>query len=105
MIDDKKKKTLDELAPDGADDVFDLLKGRLSLVPGNDFGFMKLSRRMCLIQRDDAGEATGFLVGPDLMLTAAHALMGTSGIFADPDKVTILFDRFEWNTPEFGDQC
>jgi hypothetical protein len=107
MINDKDKETLDELAPDGADDVFDLLKGRLSLVDPNDFGFMKLSRRMCLIQRDDAGEDTGFLVGPDLMLTAAHALMGTSGIFADPDKVTILFDRFKWNTQKlaFGDQC
>lgn len=109
MINDKDKKSFDELAAAGADDVFDLLKGRLSVVPGNAFGFMKLSRRMCLIQREDAGEATGFLVGPDLMLTAAHALMGTSGIFADPDKVTILFDRFKWKTrkhiPAFGDQC
>ena len=48
--------------------------------------FLKLSRRVCLIERDDASEATGFLVAPDLILTTAHALMGTSGIFADPDQ-------------------
>jgi hypothetical protein len=101
------KNILRKLSDDGADDIFDELK--LNLVDPRDVGFMKLSRRMCLIEREDAGEATGCLVGPDLMLTAAHALMGTSGIFADPDKVTIRFDRFEWNTkkhiPAVGDQC
>lgn len=71
--------------------------------------FRKLSRRVCLIDREDASEATGYLIGPDLMLTTAHALMGTSGIFADPDKVTVRFDRFIWNertkTIAMGDSC
>jgi hypothetical protein len=70
---------------------------------------MKLSRRVCLIERKHATPATGFLVGPDLMLTAAHALMGTSGIFAHPDDVTVKFDQFIWNertnTPAKGDEC
>src|SRR6184192_830790 len=69
----------------------------LHAVDPRDFQFMKLSRRVCLIQRDDAGEATGFLVGPDLMLTAAHALRGTAGVFADPATVAIKFDQFIWN--------
>jgi hypothetical protein len=78
--------------------------------PAHDpFEFRKLSRRVCLIRRDQGSEATGFLVGPDLMLTAAHALMGTSGIFADPEEVTILFDQFIWNKKTrlmaTGDQC
>jgi hypothetical protein len=78
--------------------------------PAHDpFEFRKLSRRVCLIRRDQGSEATGFLVGPDLMLTAAHALMGTSGIFADPEEVTILFDQFIWNKKTrrmaAGDQC
>ncbi len=69
----------------------------------------KLSRRVCLIDRADGSEATGFLVGPDLMLTTAHALMGTEGIFADPAQVTVKFDQFLWNqktgTKAMGDQC
>lgn len=96
-----------------ADDIFDQLKEELRPVDPREtdprFEFMKLSRRVCLIERDDASEATGFLVGPDLMLTTAHALMGTRGIFADPDSVTIKFDQFIWNektdTRAKGDQC
>ncbi|MEK6373984.1 MAG: serine protease [Acidobacteriota bacterium] len=94
---------------DGEADIFDQLKDELRLVNPREVEFMKLSRRVCLIERDDASEATGILVGPDLMLTTAHALMGTSGIFADPDTVTIRFDRFVWNartgTLAFGDSC
>lgn len=89
------------------DDVVELQQ--LHAVDPRDFHFMKLSRRVCLIERDDAATATGFLVGPDLMLTAAHALRGTAGIFADPATVTIKFDHFVWNrrtgTLATGDQC
>jgi hypothetical protein len=71
--------------------------------------FRKISRRVCLIRRDRGTESTGFLVGPDLMLTTAHALLGTSGIFADPEEVTILFDQFIWNkktkTRAWGARC
>ena len=71
--------------------------------------FMKLSRRVCLIRRKRGMSATGFLVGPDLMLTSAHALLGTSAIFADPDEVTVLFDQFIWDkkkqTRAKGDSC
>src|SRR6185503_16710352 len=73
------------------------------------FEFIKLSRRVCLIERDDGPEATGFLVGPDLILTTAHALMGTRGIFADPDHVIVKFDQFVWNKETkrlaHGDEC
>jgi len=94
-------------------DVFDQLRDQLRDVDPREmnprFEFMKLSRRVCLIERDDASEATGVLVGPDLMLTTAHALMGTKGIFADPDHVTVKFDQFIWNekthTRARGDQC
>src|ERR1044071_974819 len=71
--------------------------------------FVKLSRRVCLIQRSKGAEGSGLLVGPDLMLTAAHTLMGTDGVFANPDEVTILFDQFVWNektkTRAHGDAC
>jgi hypothetical protein len=74
-----------------------------------DSEFVRLSRRVCLIERDDASEATGYLVGPDLMLTTAHALMGTRGIFADPDSVTIKFDQFkddkERGISTMGEEC
>lgn len=57
----------------------------------------RASRRVCLIERKDGSEATGVLIGPDLILTAAHALRGTARIFADPSQVTIRFDEFMWN--------
>jgi hypothetical protein len=95
------------------DDIFESLKDKLHPVDPREanprFEFMKLSRRVCLIERDDGAEGTGYLVGPDLMLTTAHALMGTRGIFADPDHVLIKFDQFIWNertqTRAQGDQC
>jgi len=98
---------------DENDDVFDLLKDELRLVNPREtnpqFEFMKLSRRVCLIEREDASPATGFLAGPDLMFTTAHALMGTRGIFADPAQVTIKFDQFIWNEKTqalaMGDEC
>jgi hypothetical protein len=98
---------------DDGDDFLERLGEELRPVDPRDvnprFEFVRLSRRVCLIDRDDASEATGFLVGPDLMLTTAHALMGTSGIFADPDHVTVKFDQFIWNertqTRAMGDQC
>jgi hypothetical protein len=83
-------------------DMFDVLKTGLQTVDPRGFEFMKMSRRVCLIRRDDAAEATGSLIGPDMMLTTAHALMGTSGIFADPANVEILFDQFEWDKTAEG---
>jgi len=90
-------------------DIFDEVIDGLRLVNPRSVEFMKLSRRVCLIRRKQAADATGFLVGPDLMLTAAHALLGTSTVFADPDDVTILFDQFRWNVKTdidaIGDSC
>lgn len=83
--------------------------GDLRAVDPRAAQFRTLSRRVCLIRREFAPESTGFLVGPDLMLTAAHNLMGTEGIFADPAEVTILFDQFMWDKKKGmlakGDQC
>jgi hypothetical protein len=98
---------------DDQDDMFDEDEKGLQAVDLQErdrrLEFVKLARRVCLIERDDASEATGFLVGPDLILTTAHALMGTRGIFADPDHVTIKFDQFIWNkkknTLAAGDEC
>src|SRR5258708_25179396 len=90
-------------------DAFDEMVNELRPVNPRAVEFMKLSRRVCLIRRKRGADATGFLVAPDLMLTSAHALLGTSGVFADPDDVTVLFDQFAWNTktqmPAKGDSC
>lgn len=95
--------------PDELRDAFDEMTNELRPVNPRAVEFMKLSRRVCLIRRKRAADATGFLVGPDLMLTSAHALLGTSRVFADPDDVTILFDHFKWNvktgTYAIGDSC
>src|SRR3954465_889525 len=90
-------------------DAFDEDINRLRPVNPRAAEFMKLSRRVCLVRRRRGADATGFLVGPDLMLTSAHAPLGTPGVFADPDDVTILFDHFKWNaktgTDAIGDSC
>src|SRR3954453_821214 len=95
--------------PEHERDAFNEVVDGLRLVNPRKVEFMNLSRRVCLISRTRAPDATGFLVAPDLILTAAHALLGTSSIFADPDDVTILFDQFLWNvkkgTPAKGDSC
>jgi len=95
--------------PDGERDIFDERINQLRPVNPRAVEFMKLSRHMCLIRRKRGMSATGFLVGPDLMLTSAHALLGTSAVFADPDDVTVLFDQFMWNvktrTAAMGDAC
>jgi hypothetical protein len=95
--------------PEDRRDAFDEEINILRPVNPRAVEFMKLSRRVCLIQRKRAADANGFLVGPDLMLTSAHALLGTSTVFADPDDVTVLFDHFKWNvetgSDAIGDSC
>jgi hypothetical protein len=97
--------------PEKNRDAFDEMANRLRLVNPRAVEFMKLSRRVCLIRRKRAPDATGFLCAPDLILTSAHALLGTSTVFAnlDEDEVTILFDQFLWNvkkgTAAKGDSC
>lgn len=90
-------------------DEFDKVVDGLRSVNPRSVEFMKLSRRGCLIRRKRGSDATGVLVGPDLLLTAAHTLLGTNGIFADPSDVTLLFDQFMWNrktqTRAKGDSC
>jgi hypothetical protein len=97
--------------PDSIEHVEEIVRPQpmLENVDPRDPGFRRLARRVCLIRREHGSESTGFLVGPDLMLTAAHNLYGTAGVFADPAEVTILFDQFIWNretmTMAFGDGC
>ena len=69
--------------PEGERDAFDEKVNKLRPVNPRDVEFMKLSRRVCLIRRKRGADSTGFLVGPDLLLTSAHALMGTSTVFAN----------------------
>jgi hypothetical protein len=88
--------------------VLDLLnKYAFQPITGASREFFKASRRVCLIDRADGSEATAFLVEPDLILTAAHAMMGTAGIFADPTKITVRFDDFMWSDgkPAQGATC
>jgi len=66
-------------------------------VTGETFEFNRASRRVCLLERKDGSESTAFLVGPDLILTAAHTLRGTARVFADPSQVIVRFDQFMWN--------
>jgi hypothetical protein len=95
--------------PEYKTDIFDEVIDGLQAVSPRNVELMKLARHVCLIRREHAADATGFLVGPDLMLTSAHALLGTSTVFADPQDVTILFDHFMWNmatlTVARGDSC
>jgi hypothetical protein len=77
-------------------DVFDEVVDGLRAVDPRKAEFAKLSRQVCLIRRESAADATGFLVAPDLMLTSVHALMGTDTVFANPRDVTIEFDNFMW---------
>ncbi|HEY2323614.1 MAG TPA: serine protease [Thermoanaerobaculia bacterium] len=90
-------------------DAFDDEINDLQPVNPRSVEFMKLSRRVCLIRRKRGADATGVLLGPDLMLTAAHALLGTKTVFADPADVTLLFDQFPWNRKTglraAGDSC
>lgn len=69
----------------------------LQPVTGSTPKVSRASRRVCLIERRDGSEATGTLIGPDLILTAAHALLGTTRVFVDPLQVTVKFDEFRWN--------
>jgi Trypsin-like peptidase domain len=113
MTEMRETRNLRPGGDDDDDDVRELLPEGLRPVNPRDINprseFIKLSRRVCLIERDDAAESTGFLVSPDLIFTSAHALLGTRGIFADPDHVTVKFDQFLWNertkTRAIGDQC
>ena len=95
--------------PNHDEDDFDKVVNGLQPVNPRSVEFMKLSRRVCLIRRKRGADATGLLVGPDQLLTCAHALLGTSTIFADPADVTVLFDQFPWNsrkaTRAMGDSC
>lgn len=95
--------------PDNRRDAFDEQVNVLRPVNPRAIEFMKLSRHVCLVRRKRAADATGLLVGPDLILTSAHALLGTSTVFANPDDVSIQFDHFMWNAekllPAKGDSC
>lgn len=57
--------------------------------------FFRASRRVCRVEVEGAGSGTGFLVGPDLVLTATHVLFGVGG-FPSPALVTCRFDYFVW---------
>jgi len=95
--------------PNHDEDAFDDTVNELRPVDPRSVEFMKLARRVCLVRRTRGSDATGVLVGPDLMLTTAHALLGTKTVFADPEDVTVLFDQFPWNRKTRlrakGDSC
>lgn len=50
--------------------------------------------RICKVKAEGGGPATGFLVGPDLVMTAAHVLRRTEGVFFPPESVELTFDYF-----------
>lgn len=97
------------IALDVAPDDHDVIQvvNQLAPVTHLTFEFSRLSRRVCFLERADGAESTAILVGADQILTAAHTLRGTAGIFADPSQVRVRFDHFEWvpGTPAIELTC
>ena len=95
-----------DIAPDDPN-VIRLFQSHLAPVKGDTTEFSRVAHRVCLIERLDGAESTGILMGPDLLLTAAHTLRGIRGIFADPKNVRVRFDRFGTNPPDVapGPSC
>ena len=58
--------------------------------------FTSTVRKVCRVKAATGGPATGFLVGPDLVMTAAHVLRKTDGAFFDPTVVKVDFDYLIW---------
>lgn len=58
--------------------------------------FTSTVRRVCRVKAATGGPGTGFLVGPDLVMTAAHVLRKTDGAFFDPTTVKVVFDYLIW---------
>ncbi len=58
------------------------------------------SRRVCLIERDDQPYGTGFLVGPDLVLTAYHVVENA----LKTDRFDALSCRFDYVITQDGKQ-
>jgi hypothetical protein len=81
-----------------------LAQSQLAPITDNPNEFARAMHRVCLILRSDGSDCTGVLIGPDLVLTAAHALRGIRGIFADPANVKVCFDRFETNGNTLSDR-
>jgi hypothetical protein len=57
--------------------------------------FPMTSRLVCQIKGANAAAGTGFLVGPDLILTAAHVLR-PGGVWLPPETVLVSFDVLVW---------
>ncbi len=75
------------------------------IVPGSRLDDVVLSttafpvtvRRVCRVKAASSGPGTGFLVGPDLVMTAAHVLRTVSGTFVAPETVKVNFDVLIWS--------
>ena len=73
-------------------------------IEGSDFSnvvatqvrFSVPSREVCEIKPAKSTAGTGFLVGPDLVLTAAHVVRHTTGEWMDPSEISIRFDTLVW---------
>jgi hypothetical protein len=52
----------------------------------------KLEWKVCRIDLDDVGAGTGFLVGPDAVLTNYHVVQKAIKDAVEPDRFTCLFD-------------
>jgi hypothetical protein len=52
----------------------------------------KLEWKVCRIDLDEVGTGTGFLVGPDAVLTNYHVVQKAIRDVVEPDRVTCLFD-------------
>ena len=59
---------------------------------------LKVMRRVCLIEVDGVAEGTGFLVGPDVVLTNNHVLQSSILDQVDGNSIRCLFEY--WKRPD-----
>jgi V8-like Glu-specific endopeptidase len=72
-------------------------------VTADTIEFVRASRRVCRVEPRNATPCTGFLVAPDMVLTAAHGLVGGTQPIP-PGDITCRFDLYVFSGDRQADQ-